>query len=147
MKKIIFASVLLFLTSCIVQSPKYSTLEKVVSLQIGMTRVEVEKTLGIEPYDLKSYTDTSQVFIYVYRVVDRKTLSFYTKPVNGRKSIGKYVQLEVAYSIKDCKVIRIESCNMCPDNLMNTSKVDFDKIIVFITVTLPVLLIYFGLKK
>jgi hypothetical protein len=112
-----------------------------------MTRVEVEKTLGIQPYNLKAYTDTSQVFIYVYRVMDRKTLSFYTKPVNGRKSIGKYVQLEVAYSVKDCKVIRIESCNMCPDDLMNTSKVDFDKIIVFVTVTLPVLLIYFGLKK
>jgi outer membrane protein assembly factor BamE (lipoprotein component of BamABCDE complex) len=147
MKNILFALALLLLTSCIVQSPKYSTLEKVISLEIGMTKLQVEEALGVKPYDLKAYTDTSQVFIYVYRVNDRKTLSFYTKPVNGRRSIGKYVQLEVTYSLKDCKVSKIESCNTCPDNLVATSKVDFDKIFAFITISLPAILIYIGLKK
>jgi len=46
-------------------------------------------------------TDTSIVFIYVYRVTDRKTISFNTKPVNGKETIGKYVQLAVAYSKED----------------------------------------------
>jgi hypothetical protein len=137
---------IMFFTSCIVQSPKYTTLEKVMSLQIGMSKAAVEDILGVKPYDLKAYTDTSNVFIYVYRVNDRKTLSFDTKPVNGRKSKGKYVQLAVAYSKKG-NVISIESCNMCPDNLVNVNKIDFTGIIVFVTVTLPVLLIYFGLKK
>ena len=137
---------LLFLTSCIVQSPKYSSLQQVMSLQLGMSKLQVEELLGVQPYDLKAYTDTSNVFIYVYRVMDRRTLSIDTKPVNGRKAIGKYVQLAVAYS-KDDKVISIESCNQCPDNLVTTSKIDFEKIILFVTVTFPVLLIYVGLKK
>lgn len=116
-----------------------------MSLQIGMSRSEVEEILGIEPYDLKAFTDTSNIFIYVYRVNDRRTLSLNTKPVNGKNSIGKYVQLAVAYS-KSNKVLSIESCNLCPDNLVNTHKIDFAKIIVFVTVTLPVLLLYFGLQ-
>lgn len=97
----------LFITSCIVQSPKYTTLDKVLSLQLGMHKAEVEEILGIPPYNLKSYNDTSDVFIYVYRVTDRRTLSFNTKPVNGRKTIGKYLQIAVAYS-KEGKVINIE---------------------------------------
>jgi len=145
-KIIIVVSVFFIFTSCIVQSPKYTTLQKVMSLQIGMSKTEVEQILGLTPYDLKAYTDTSSVFIYIYRTTDRKTLSFYTKFVNGRKAIGKYVQLQITYSKKD-KVINIESCNMCPDNLVRIDKINFNNIFVFVTVTLPVLLIYIGLKK
>jgi hypothetical protein len=140
------ACALLFLTSCIVQSPKYTSLNQVMTLELGMTKTQVEETLRIEPYDLKAVTDTSKIYIYVYRVTDRRTIYFNTKPVNGKKATGKYVQLAVAYS-KDDKVINIESCSLCPDNLITTSRVDFEKIIVFITVTLPVLLIYFGLQE
>jgi len=137
---------LLSLTSCIVKSPKYTTLEKVMSLKLGMSKSQVEDTLGIQPYNLKANNDTNIIYIYVYRVTDRKTLSFNTKPVNGRKALGKYLQLYVAYS-KDGKVTSIESCSLCQDNLVTTSKIDFAKVMVFVTVTLPVLLIYFGLKK
>ena len=140
------AIMLLFLTSCIVQSPKYTTLAQVMSLQVGMTKAQVEEILGVQPYDLKSITDTTDIFIYVYRVTDRKTISFNTNPINGSKSIGKYVLLDVAYS-KDHKLISEESCRYCPDNIVTTSKIDFAKIIGFVTITLPVLLIYFGLKK
>jgi len=140
------AIILLVLTSCIVQSPKYTSLQQVMSLQLGMTQKQVEEILGVQPYDLKAYTDTSNVFIYVYRVTDRKTISFLTKPLNGMKSTGKYVQLEVTYSM-DGKVISIESCNLCPDNLVTRSSIDFDKIFVFVTVTLPVLLIFFHLNN
>jgi hypothetical protein len=140
------ALALLFLTSCFVQSPKYTSLEQVMSLQLGMSKLQVEEILAVKPYDLKAKTDSSIVFIYVYRVADRRTLSINTKPANGKESLGKYVQLEIAYS-KDEKVISIESCNLCPDNLVNTSKIDFEKVFVFITITLPVLLVYFGLKN
>jgi len=145
-KIIIVISAFFIFTSCIVQSPKYTTLQKVLSLQIGMSKTEVEQILGLTPYDLKAYTDTSSVFIYIYRTTDRKTLSFYTKPINGRRAIGKYVQLQITYSKKD-KVINIESCNMCPDNLVRVDKINFNDIFVFLTVTLPVILIYIGLKK
>src|ERR1700751_2538109 len=83
-KTLITVSAILLFTSCIVQSPKYTTLEKVISLRLGMSKIEVEEALGIKPYDIKAYTDTSNVFIYVYRITDRKTLSFNTKTVNGR---------------------------------------------------------------
>ena len=145
-KIIIVISAFFIFTSCIVQSPKYTTLQKVLSLQIGMSKTEVEQILGLTPYDLKAYTDTSSVFIYIYRTTDRKTLSFYTRFTNGRKAIGKYVQLQITYSKKD-KVINIESCNMCPDNLVRVDKINFNDIFVFLTVTLPVILIYIGLKK
>jgi hypothetical protein len=138
---------LLFFTSCIVQSPKYTTLDKVIALQLGMTKAEVEQTLGVVPYDLKAYTDTSSIFIYVYRTVDRKTLSFDTKPTNGHKSKGKYVQLAVGYSKKKGTVISIESCSLCPDNLVTIDKIDLADFFTFVTVTLPVILIYIGLKK
>ncbi len=142
--KIAFA--FLFLTSCIVQSPKYTKLEQVMSLEVGMSKAQVEQALGIQPYNLKTFNDTSNVFIYVYRVIDRKTLSFNTKATNGKETLGRYTQLAVTYS-KDNKVTSIESCNLCKDNLENTRKIDFGKIILFVTVTLPVLLIYFGLQK
>jgi hypothetical protein len=148
MKKQLFivAMLLLFFTSCIVQSPKYASLEQAMSLHLGMSKSNVEETLGIQPYDIKARNDSSNVFIYVYRVIDRKTISIYTRSQNGKKSTGKYVQLEVTYS-KDNNVTKIESCNQCPDNLVTKSSVDFAKISEFVTVTLPVILIYFGLKN
>ena len=144
------SSLLLFLfvsllSSCLVQSPKYTSIDQVMSLEPGMTKDQVEERLGVKPYDVKLLTDTSKVYIYVYRVSDRKTLSFNTKPVNGRKTTGKYVQLDVTYSMQD-SLISIETCRMCPDNLTTTSKINVEKMVLFVTVTLPVLLIYFGLK-
>jgi hypothetical protein len=134
------------LISCIVQSPKYTTLPKVVSLKLGMTREHVENILGVEPYNLKAYTDTSSVFIYVYRVSERRTLSFLVRQRNGQVKLGKYMQLFVGYS-KSNEVISIESCTICPDNLVTKSKVNFEKLFDFVTVTLPVILIYVGLTK
>ena len=143
----IFILIFIFLIpSCIVQSPKYTTLQQVMELKVGMTKDEVEQTLGLQPYDLKAYTDTSHVFTYIYRTIDRRTLSFYTKKKNGRRATGKYVQLHVSYSLKN-EVTKIETCSLCPDNLVTTSTIDISKIFTFITITLPVVLVYIGLKK
>jgi hypothetical protein len=138
--------ILFFLASCIVRSPKYTTLEKVMCLELGMTRAQVESTLGLEPYDLKAHSDTGTVLIYVYRLTDRRTLAFNTKPLNGKKVTGQYVKLAVTYSPQG-KVTSIVSCSQCSDNLETTKKIDLEKVLIFITVTLPVLLIYFGLKQ
>jgi hypothetical protein len=145
--KYIFIFLFIFLTSCIVQSPKYTTIGKVMSLKLGMTKAEVEEILDLSPYDLKAYTDTSSVYTYVYRNYDRRTFLFFTKPKNGKKAIGRYIQLHVAYSIKDHKVINIESCSTCPDNLVSMNRINFDKVVGFITITLPVILVYIGLKN
>ncbi len=138
--------IMLFLSSCIVQSPKYTTVQQVLTLKIGMTKAEVEDTLGLKPYDIKLYNDTGNTYVYVYRVVDRRTFPFNTKPTNGKEVLGKYIKLAVTYS-KDNKVMKVEPCTTCTDNLEITRKLDFQKVTAFITVTLPVILIYLGLKK
>jgi hypothetical protein len=141
-----FVFVLCALSSCIVRSPKYTSLAQVMELKLGMTKTEVEEKLGVKPYNLKSSNDTSDVFIYVYRLIDRQTLSIHTAPVNGRETEGRYIQLAVAYS-KDAKIINIESCTLCPDDLESVNKIDFSKILAFFTVTMPVILVYIGLKN
>jgi len=145
-KTSLFIVLLLQLSSCIVQSPKYTSFEQIKALKLGMSKGEVEKFLGVEAYNLKALTDTSEVYIYVYRVIDRRTLAGFTEPTNGKKTQGKYMQMEVAYSLEG-KVINIESCTLCPDNLVTTSKINFEKILAFITVTLPVILVYIGFQN
>lgn len=148
MKKIgLFCLGTLLLSSCLVQSPQYSSFEQVVTLDVGMTQAQVEEKLGLSPYDLKAYTDSTNVFIYVYRTNERRTLSFYTEKKNGKHALGKYVQLFVTYSKKTGKVLNIESCSSCPNDLDKKIKIDYEKIYAFVTVTLPVILIYFGLKQ
>ncbi len=142
-----FVVLVLFLSSCLVQSPKYTSLDQVMALELGMTKEQVDKSLNIIPYDLKAYTDTSEVFIYVYRTMERRTFSLYTEKKNGRDALGKYVQLFVTYSKKNGKVVKIESCSDCPNDLSRDIKIDYEKIILFTTATLPAIMIYFGLKE
>ena len=137
---------LLLLSSCIVQSPKYAMLDQAMGVYPGMSKDSVEELLGVEPYNVKSRTDTSDVYIYVYRVMDRRTLSFNTKPTNGKKAKGKHMQLAVAYS-KNEKVTGVESCIDCPDDLVKVSRVSVEKVIAFATLTLPAILVYFGLQE
>jgi outer membrane protein assembly factor BamE (lipoprotein component of BamABCDE complex) len=75
----------LFLTSYILQPPKDVTLDKVVSMKPGMHKSDVVEILGIPPYDPESFNYTRKVFIYVDRVTDRRSISFNTKPVTGKK--------------------------------------------------------------
>jgi hypothetical protein len=144
-KLFVFSSLFLLFTSCVTQSPKYTTLDKVIALRIGMTKAEVEETLGVKPYSLKAYTDSGSIFIYVFRAPDRITLSVLTKPSNGIKSKGRYIQLEVTYSKKD-KITNISSCNVCPDYLESENSINLNDVFTFITVTFPVILVYIGLK-
>ncbi|MBI3234412.1 MAG: hypothetical protein HYZ42_10290 [Bacteroidetes bacterium] len=111
-----------------------------------MTKTEVKEQLGLGPYNIKSFNDTSHTFIYVYRLVDRRTVLYNTKPINGREAIGKYVQLAVTYAKND-QLLLAEFCTTCPEILVTTSKLDLGKIVVFMTVTFPVILIYLGLKE
>jgi len=142
---LVVLAMMMLCTSCIVQSPRYATIGQVLTLELGMTQNEVEEVLGIGPYDLKSQDDSLRTLIYVYRVDDRRTLSLLTKARNGKASKGKYVQLNIAYS-KDGRVVRIESCSMCPENLVVTTAIDFEKILGFLMVTVPSLLLLVGLQ-
>lgn len=136
---------MLLCSSCIVQSPRYATISQVLSLEVGMTKAEVEDVLGVGPYDLKSQDDSLRTLIYVYRVDDRRTLAGLTNERNGKASLGKYVQLNVTYS-NDGKVMAIDSCGMCPANMVEVTKIDFEKILGFLMVTVPALLVLVGLQ-
>jgi outer membrane protein assembly factor BamE (lipoprotein component of BamABCDE complex) len=137
--------IILMFTSCIVQSPQYARIDNVLALEVGMTKAEVEEVLGVGPYDLKAYSDSSRTLIYVYRVDDRRTLSLLTNEHNGKATLGKYVQLNVTYSNVG-KMVAIETCSMCPDNMVGVTKIDFEKLLGFMMVTVPALLILVGVQ-
>ncbi len=138
--------ILILLPSCIVKSPKYTSVKQVMALEVGMTRKQVDSILRLHPYDIKSKTDTSTVYVYIYRLDDRRTLSINTKPLNGRVTNGKYEPLAVTYS-KDSIMLAMESCSLCREELMSVSKVNFEKVLSFLMITAPALLIYLGLKS
>lgn len=149
MKKIINPLIFLFLVvvaqACIVSGPKFTRVEKVLTLKTGMTKNEVDKHLGIEPYDLNFYDSSGNYsVIYKYRVTDRKTLPFLLKDTNGVKSRGKYMDLIAYYDINDV-AYRLESRKT--DSKLKETKVNINSIITAITVTLPAVLVYLGITK
>ena len=137
--------VTIFLSSCFVQSPKYAGVEQVLSLKTGMTKEEVSIALGIPPYDIKSVTDSSSQLIYKYRTTDRRTLSIVTKKTNGVKATGKWVDLFVTYD-KDGKITEIRSCSDCEETKVTEKRINYNSLIQMITLTVPAVLIYLGLK-
>jgi hypothetical protein len=148
MKKGIVGYAILFLTflcSCIVRAPKYTGIEEALQLHMGMTKEEVSKALGIPPYDLKSVSDSCFIYIYKYRTTDRKTVPFFMTKTNGIKSKGKWVDLFVTYG-KDGKVKDINSCSGCEVTKVTEKKMDLNSILLLVTVTVPSILLYLGLK-
>jgi len=100
-RNLIFFLVLVFVVcafnSCIVNAPRYTTVEKVLSLKIGQTGEEVAEILGTVPYNFILLTDSEYTVLYKYRVTDRTTVPFFMKPNNGKSIRGKYVNLLVTY--------------------------------------------------
>ncbi|MBA2613402.1 MAG: hypothetical protein H0U95_15665 [Bacteroidetes bacterium] len=120
-------------------------MEKVLELKIGMTKEEVSQQLNSKPYNFKLLTDTETILLYKYRVVDRAVLPFLLKENNGKTVRGKYANLLVAYN-KSGKATKIESCNDCDETIIEEKKINIDKIVTFLTVTLPVVLVFLGIK-
>ena len=132
-------------SSCIIIAPKYTTVEKVFALKLGLTQEQVSESLGIPPYNFKSKTDSETVLLYKFRVRDRATLPFFLKENNGKKILGKYVNLLVTYD-KYGYSKKMESCNDCDETIIETKKLNIDKIVTLLTVTLPVILVFLGIK-
>ncbi len=139
-------SIAVTLHSCIVHAPKYTGIEEVLTLKPGMTKEEVSKALGIPPYDLKSVTDSETVLIYKYRTTDRNTLPLAMNKTNGVRSKGKWVDLFITYD-RNGKVSQIKSCSDCEVTETKETKIDFNKIIMLVTITAPAVLVYLGLKN
>lgn len=135
----------LSLCACIVNAPKFTTVEKVLTLHLGMSQEEVSEALGIPPYNFILHNDTSTVLLYKFRVADRTTLPFLLRETNGKKVRGRYVNLLVTYN-RRLIATKMASCNDCDPTVVNQKKIDINKVITFVTVTLPVLLVYLGIK-
>jgi hypothetical protein len=134
------------LCSCIVTAPRYTTVEKVFTLKTGMTSDEVAQALGIRPYNISSMSDTETVYLYKYRLTDRTTVPLFMGATNGKSVLGKYVNLLVTYN-KAGLVTKLESCGKeCDETIVETNQVDINKVITFLSVTLPIVLVFVGIK-
>jgi hypothetical protein len=135
----------LFIQSCIVSAPKYTHVEQVIQLRTGMSMDSVNSKLGIEPYDIDIYDSTGyRSFIYKYRTTDRKTAPFLLKETNGKKKIGKYMDL-VAYYDSSNVAYRFESRST--DSKVDQKRFNINVLVTIVTVVVPSLLVYLGITK
>jgi hypothetical protein len=119
--------------------------EKVLTLKTGQTREEVGQILGTVPYNFILLTDSENTVLYKFRVTDRTTVPFLLKENNGKSIRGRYVNLLVTYG-KDGLTKKIMSCNDCDETIVREKQLDVNKVITFMTVTLPIVLVFFGIK-
>jgi hypothetical protein len=148
MKKILMWTLMiggLVLSSCIVQAPKYSPVENVMKLQLGMTQEEVSSTLKIPPYDLKTIDSSGYIMIYKYRTTDRNTVPLFMGPTNGVKARGRWVDLFITYSPEGI-VTSINSCSECSETEVKEKRIDINALITLVTLTLPALLVFLKLN-
>ncbi len=135
----------ILLQSCIVSGPKYTHVEKVMMLSTGMTKDSVNKHLGIQPYDINAYDSIgNRSYVYKYRTTDRKTVPFLLKETNGRKSLGKYVDLVAYYDSTDV-AYRFES--RPTDSKLDEKRLNVNTLVTIITVIVPTVLVYLGIQK
>lgn len=135
----------LFIQSCIVSAPKYAHVEQVMELKTGMSVDTVNQRLGVKPYDIDIYDSTGyRSFIYKYRTSDRKTVPFMLKETNGKKKIGKYMDL-VAYYDSTNIAYRFES--RATDSKVDQKKFNINVWVTIVTVVVPSLLVYLGIQK
>ncbi|MFI5149367.1 MAG: outer membrane protein assembly factor BamE [Bacteroidia bacterium] len=131
-------------TSCIVRSPKFASSDQAFAVKPGMSRVQVDTTLGIPPYSIKSRIDTEIVYIYKYRTTERKTFPMCQGKTNGKKTLGPYMDLSVSYD-KAWKVTEIKS-KPSPSEEKSRYTIDVNSVFTLLTVTAPALLVYLGFQ-
>ncbi len=147
MKNLFFAIFICLglLSSCIIQAPKYASVEQVFALKTDMTQEEVSTALGIPPYSLKSKDDSEVVYIYKYRATERKTMPLFLKKTNGAKATGPYMDLSITFNAKTGKLTSMKS-KVTPREEKGKYAIDVNSIFTLLTVTAPALLVYLGLQ-
>lgn len=134
------------LSSCAVQHPKYFMVEKMMEVEMGMTKDSVEALFELGPYNLLSMDSTGMAtYTYVYRTRNVKRVPILVSRKKGLVVEGAFVDLHITYS-PDGKVIHMESCTNCPRDYLSTTKINPTEIIAsittLITVTVPALLVF-----
>lgn len=145
MKIISVLLALAVLNGCLIRGPRYTTVEKILTLKPGMSLAEVNEKLTSKPYDLNTYDSIqTKSYVYKYRVADRATVPFFLKENNGKTVRGKYMDLVAYFTVGDT-LIKLES--RTTDSSLEEKKFDVDKLITFFSVTVPALLVLLGLKN
>ncbi len=142
--------IIIVLSSCVVQHPKYTMVENTFKLEIGMSKTEIDSVLGIAPQFIKKMDTTGvQIYSYKYRTRDIKRFPIIMRRDKGIPTEGNYTDLLVSYS-PDSIAFNIETCTECTDNNEKKTKIDANTIInsitTIITVTLPALLVFLSIR-
>lgn len=146
----IFVVVLcLFLSSCYVRHPRFSSIDEVLLIKPGMTQTEVDSIMQTTgPYDIETMSITGEVtYIYKYRVSDIKRLPLLMKRNKGLKTDGRLKDMLITYGPEGI-VHHIETREEPEKSITEKKKIDPNTVIqaitTAITVTIPALLFYVG---
>ncbi len=121
-------------------------LENVMELKPGMTLEEVNDTLDLSPYNIKSRDSSGNyTIIYKYRVYDRSTIPFFLKRKNGIITKGGFITLLARFN-KDNILTSVYTCTGCEGEDLKEKKINVAAIVVIVTVILPAVLVIIGLK-
>jgi hypothetical protein len=140
----------LFFSSCYIQHPKYTMVEKVVRLETGISVDSVNSILNLKPHDLISLDSTGRmVLLYKYRVREIKRIPILMKRTKGLKTDGHWRDLLVNVSPEG---IVTNYSSMAEEQSSEKEKVKVDpneiiqSITLALTVIIPSLLVYFSSK-
>jgi hypothetical protein len=131
-------------TSCIIRSPKFASLDQAFAVKPGMTLEQVNTTLGIPPYALRSKTDSQTVYVYKYRTMERRTVPLFRKKTNGMKATGPLMDLNVTYNSKS--IVTALKSKPSPKEEKSQYTIDVNSVFTLLTVTAPAVLVYLGLQ-
>jgi len=138
------------LSSCYVQQPKYSSIEKFSRLETGLELDSVNSILGVKPHDLIALEeDGTSIWLYKYRVKEMRRIPMLMRKNKGLEVDGKWKDLIVMFS-PEGKVIRYETRIEELKSELEKRSIDPNKVIqsitLALTVVLPALLVFFSAK-
>lgn len=75
-KILVIASFAIMITSCkTIQAPKFTSIDRIMDLKMGMSSVDVFEKLGSPPYDvLFCQAEGYTLYLYYYKVIERKVI-------------------------------------------------------------------------
>ncbi len=129
----------------LVNAPKYTTVEKVFALKLGLTQEEVMLALETPAYNFKLMNTAKPSYFINTGLETRTTLPFILRQNNGKKILSKYVNLVITYDKKGLSK-KMEGCGDCDEAIIETKKLNIDKVVTLLTVTLSIFLVYLGIK-
>ncbi len=146
MIKYLYVLLAITFTSCYVQHPRFTTIDKVEKLKLGLHIDSVSKLLDVKPYDFISLDSSRQkTVLYKYRVKEIRRIPVLMRKTKGVEVDGKWKDLIVDIN-SDSEVIAYRTENEQLSSVTDKKKADPNKIIqgilTTITVTLPTVLVY-----